>query len=247
VKNESVVQYEHATSSKHGEQHCLKLLSEAAHETTNNALTSFEQFFPQKISATQQINELWLHAIRQTATAAFQSESLEIFAQDTYMVDNSGTIRSRTLVYAENLRSRVRHRALSFKTVFGCVRIRTTMICLPDEAGDVREKSQCITSFAFYPAGWIQRIGLQRGLEVIIASVARSWAFNCKITVTRAVPEDSLIFELCRSGQTRAVEALFSRGLASIVDTSPKGWKPLHVSDITRSRGLIELLITEPS
>jgi hypothetical protein len=249
VKDEFADQHERNTSPTHVEQHSLKLLSEAAYEATSNALTSFERSFPQKTLATHQMNELWLHAIGQTAIAAFESESLEIFAQDTYMVDNSGAIRSRTLVYSENLRSRVRHRVLSFRTVFGCVRICTTMICLPDDAGDAQEKSQCVTSFAFYPAGWIQQIGIQHGLEVIIASVARSWVFNCKLTVTRAVPEDSLIFELCRSGQTRAVEALFSRGLASIVDTSPKGWKPLHVSDITRSNQVVNhgaLILTQP-
>jgi hypothetical protein len=234
VKDEYPVQYERTTSSRHREQHCLKLLSDAAQEATSNAPTSFEQSFPQNILATQKINELLLHAIGQTATGTFESDSLDIFAQDTYMVDDSGAIRSRTFVYSENLRFRVRHRALSFRTAFGCVWVRTTIICLPGEAGDAQDKSQCITSFAFYPARWIQQIGIRNGLEAIIASVARSWVFNCKIMVTRAVPEDSLIFELCRSGQTRAVEALFCRGLASIVDTSPKGWKPLHVSDNAR-------------
>jgi hypothetical protein len=228
------VRYERLTSSKHEEQRGPKILPETAHETTKNASTSFEQSFPRKILAIQQFKELLLHTIGQTAIATFESNSLDIFAQDTYMVDHSGAIRSRTFVYSENLRFRVRHRALSFRTVFGCIWIRTTIIFIPNEADDAKERSQCITSFAFYPARWIQQIGIRNGVEAIIASVARSWVFNFKLTVIRAVPEDSLIFEFCRSGQTQAVEALLSKGMASIVDTSPKGWKPLHVSDITR-------------
>lgn len=73
-------------------------------------------------------------------------------------------------------------------------------------------------------------MGIRNGLEAVVASGGRSWLFNCNITVTRPVPDDSLIFELCRTGQTRAVEALLEKGMASVVDTSPKGWKPLHVS-----------------
>jgi hypothetical protein len=64
-----------------------------------------------------------------------------------------------------------------------------------------------------------------------VSSAGQSWLFNCRITVTCALPGDSLIFELCRTGQTRAVQTLFDKGLASVVDTSPKGWKPLHVSE----------------
>jgi hypothetical protein len=85
---------------------------------------------------------------------------------------------------------------------------------------------------AFYPTRWIQRVGFQHGLEVVMASAARRWALDCKLTATRAVPEDSLIFELCRTGQTRAVKTLLNKRLASVVDTSPKGWKPLHVSNV---------------
>lgn len=193
----------------------------------------FERSFPPKTLATQHMKELFLHAIGQTAIATFESDSLEIFAQDTYMVDDSGAIRSRTYVYSESLRFRVRHRALKFNTAFGCVWIRTTIITVPDGTCGTQERLQCITSFSFYPSRWIQLIGIVKGLEVIMASTARSWVFNCKLTVTHAVPEDSLVFDLCRSGQTRAVEILFSKGLASVMDTSPKGWKPLHVSHST--------------
>lgn len=102
-----------------------------------------------------------------------------------------------------------------------------------DQGSNVHERSQCITSFVFYPTKWVQQLGIRNGIEAVMASAGQSWLFNCRLTVTRAVPEDSLIFELCRTGQTRAVEILLNKRMGSVVDTSPKGWKPLHVSKCT--------------
>ncbi|KAI4665460.1 uncharacterized protein J4E78_002921 [Alternaria triticimaculans] len=86
-------------------------------------------------------------------------------------------------------------------------------------------------------------MGIQSGLEAVVASGGRSWLFNCNITVTCPVPDDSLIFELCRTGQTRAVETLLEKGMASVVDTSPKGWKPLHFAAAAGHVELCALLI----
>ncbi|RYO31391.1 hypothetical protein AA0113_g11847 [Alternaria arborescens] len=84
---------------------------------------------------------------------------------------------------------------------------------------------------------------IQNGLEAVVASGGRGWLFNCNITVTRRVPNDALIFELCRTGQTHAVEALSEKVMASVVDTSPKGWKPLHFAAAAGHVDLCALLI----
>jgi hypothetical protein len=75
----------------------------------------------------------------------------------------------------------------------------------------------------------------------VVSSAGQSWIFNCRITVTHALPEDSLIFDLCRTGQTRAVQTLFDKGLASVLDTSPKGWKPLHVRTLILDLSLLNV------
>jgi hypothetical protein len=231
VEDDYAVRHKLITPSVHRGKLHLKSSSKSAHKIAKNVLMSSERSFSERNMASLQLKELMLHAIEQTAIATFESNSLEIFAQDTYTVDGSGCLRSRTFVYSENLRYRIRHHTSSFRTAIGCVWVRTTKIYSLDEASDAQESSQCVTSFVFYPTGWIQHVGVRSGLEAVMAFATRSWAFNCRLTVTRAVPEDSLIFELCRTGQTKAVATLFSKGLASIVDTSPKGWKPLHVCD----------------
>jgi hypothetical protein len=173
------------------------------------------------------IQQLMLHAIAQTAIATFESTSLEILAHDGYMIDECGQPRAKTFVYAGSLQYRIRHHASSFRTALGHAWVRTTTI--HPTKNPTAGGFQTVTSFVFYPTVWLKCLGFQRGLEAVISSAGQSWLFNCRITVTYALPEDSLIFELCRTGQTRAVETLFEKGLASVVDTSPKGWKPLHV------------------
>jgi hypothetical protein len=194
---------------------------------TANALTDLKRPVSGQCMPKFHIQQLMLHAIAQTAVATFESTSLEILAHDGYMIDECGQPRAKTFVYAESLRYRIRHHASSFWTALGHVWVRTTTIS-PTENPTARN-SQTVTSFVFYPTSWLKGLGFQRGLEAIMSSAGQSWLFNCRITVTYALPEDSLIFELCRTGQTRAVETLFAKGLASVVDTSPKGWKPLHV------------------
>jgi hypothetical protein len=232
IEDESAVRHKRFAPSMHRGQRSLQHPPVSAIEVAKNVLPGFDKLVPEKAMDSLEIKELMLHAIGQTAIATFESDSLEIFAQDGYTMDASGALRSRTFVYSENLRYCVRHHASSYRTAFGCVWMRTTIIYLPNETGDTHGRSQSVTSFVFYPTGWIQQLGVRNGLEAVMASAGRSWLFNCRLTVTRAVPEDSLIFELCRTGQTRAVETLLSKGLGSVVDTSPKGWKPLHVSNI---------------
>jgi hypothetical protein len=194
-----------------------------------DVLMSFGKLLPQNSTTDSNIKHLMLHAIEQTAIASFESDSLEILAQDGYTVDANGSLQARTFVYSEKMRYHISHHATSFRTALGSIWIRKTIIYLPDKASRVQGRTQCVTAFIFYPMAWIQRLGIQNGLEAIITSAGRSWLFNCRLTVTRAVPEDALIFELCRTGQTRAVEILLSKGQGSVMDTSPKGWKPLHV------------------
>lgn len=202
-----------------------------------NTLMHIKKAIPKQSMAKFQTQELMLRAIAQTAISSFESTSLEIFAQDGYMIDEWGQLRSKTFVYAANLRYRIRHHTSSFRTVLGCAWVRTTNIYLANDAENKARKSQTATSFALYPTAWLKYLGIQNGLEALVASAGRSWLFNCRLTVTCPVPEDSLIFELCRTGETRAVEILLAKRLASVVDTSPKGWKPLHVR--IRISGLI--------
>jgi hypothetical protein len=185
------------------------------------------------------IQQLMLHAIVQTAIASFESTSLEIFAQDGYMIDECGQPRAKTFVYGESLQYRIRHHTSSFRTALGHAWVRTTTIYPTDNA--TAGRFQTVTSFVFYPTVWLKFLGFQRGLEAVVSSAGQSWILNCRITVTNALPEDSLIFDLCRTGQTRAVQTLFDKGLASVVDTSPKGWKPLHVRALILDLSLLNI------
>jgi hypothetical protein len=219
-------------------QHFLYRLPADSHHVDRGALIRFEKTPAKQALATLKIQELMLHAVSQTAIATFESTSLDILAQDGYMLDNCGQVRSKTFVYSENIRYRIHHQATSFRTALGCLWIRTTTIDHAHELDDQLENLRTVTSFVFYPVRWLQLLGVRNGFEAIIASAGRNWLYNCKLTVTRAVPQDSVIFKLCSAGEYRAVQMLLESGQASVVDTSPKGWKPLHVRYYIRPQHL---------
>jgi hypothetical protein len=206
----------------------------ASNDFAKYVVIYFDKDVPEHSMVSEKVQELMLHAISQTATATFESTSMEIYAQDGYTTDDSGVIRCKTFVYSKYLQNHVCHRVSSFRMAFGCVWVRTTTIYHNDHIAGTHGKSQSVTSFVFYPTRWAQRLGVRNGLEAVIAAGSKSWLFNCRVTLTRAVPEDALIFDLCRTGQTQAVETILSKGIGSVVDTSPKGWKPLHVSIFKR-------------
>jgi hypothetical protein len=210
-------------------QHFVYPLSAPSHDVARNALMHFERAVPEQALSNFTVQELMMRAISQTAVASFEPTSLDVLARDAYIMDECGQLRLKIFVYSESLRYRARHRAFSFRTIVGCLWLRTTTIDHTNEITGEVERSQTVTSIVFYPRRWLQLLGVRNGLEVITASAGRSWLYNCRVTVTRVMPEDSVIFGLCSAGETRAVQMLLEKGQASVVDTSPKGWKPLHV------------------
>jgi hypothetical protein len=125
-------------------------------------------------------------------------------------------------------RARVCHQTSSMGVVLGSIWVRTSTLKVEDTSDSTGRKLEIITSFIFYPASWLSRFGLGYGTEASLNySQEKGWKFN--FIPIRAVPEDSLIFDLCRQGATQAVKLMLARGDASVKDTSPKGWSPLHV------------------
>ncbi|KAF3006764.1 hypothetical protein E8E13_010062 [Curvularia kusanoi] len=208
-----------------------------------NALVYFEDAMSKQASGNFSVQELMLNAISQTAVASFESTSLEVLAQDGYMMDECGQVRAKTFVYSKRLGYRVSHQASTFRTALGCLWVRKTVISVANEQTGNLGRSHTVTSVVFYPTRYLQLLGIRNGVEAVMASAGRNWLYNCRVIVTRAVPEDSLIFELCRAGETRAVQLLLEKGQGSVVDTSPKGWKPIHYAAMGGHRDLCAMLI----
>jgi hypothetical protein len=124
-------------------------------------------------------------------------------------------------------RSRVCHRTSSMGCLFGSIWVRTSTLKVDQGSNASTGKFEIITSFIFYPARWLTRIGFRHGVEASLNNSSTGWKFN--YTPVRAVPDSALIFDFCRIGDTKAVELLLQRGDASIRDTSSTGWTPLHV------------------
>ena len=87
------------------------------------------------------------------------------------------------------------------------------------------------TSYTVYPAGWLVRLGVRYGFCLKLGSSATQvWKTSLKPFCP--VPDDALIFEFCKQGNTSAVRKLLSGGYASVRDTDSRGYTPLHVSPL---------------
>ncbi|KAH7080966.1 hypothetical protein FB567DRAFT_562483 [Paraphoma chrysanthemicola] len=226
-------------------QHYIYPLSVPSRNITRRVLTQFEKSIPKQELSRITIQELMLRTISQTAVASFAPTSLDILAGDAYLMDECGQLRSKTFVYSTRLRLRVQRQTFSFRTILGHLWVRTTTTEYADEDFGETTKSQTVTSLAFYPRRCLQFLGVRNGLEAITALAGRSWIYNCRVTVTRAVPEDAIIFGLCSAGNTQAVQMLLDKGHASVVDTSPNGWKPLHYAAMAGHVDLCAMLIRQ--
>ncbi|CAD6448806.1 b0dd9802-009d-4c6c-a18f-d0a4bb4da8d4 [Sclerotinia trifoliorum] len=76
----------------------------------------------------------------------------------------------------------------------------------------------------FYPAKWLYRLGVTMGIRMS-ATVDNGWMFT--FSSFGAVPEDALIFDLCRQGNVAGVKILLGRGDASLECENPQGKTPL--------------------
>ncbi|KXX77094.1 putative ankyrin repeat protein L93 [Madurella mycetomatis] len=156
----------------------------------------------------------------------------------------SSAPREQTMHGPRLSRSRVCHQKSSIGVVLGSIWIRTSTLKVSEDASIVSGRLEVITSVIFYPCSWLQRFGLQYGTEASLQwSPTAGWMFN--ISAIRAIPEDSLIFDMCRQGSIDGVKVLLARKEASLKDTSPKGWTPLHFAathgHVDLCRALIDL------
>ncbi|PVH68701.1 hypothetical protein DL98DRAFT_474589 [Cadophora sp. DSE1049] len=126
--------------------------------------------------------------------------------------------------------------------VLGSIWIRTSTLKAAQGSSATSGQLEVITSFIFYPASWLTRVGLRYGTEANLQwSPGTGWNFN--ISAVKAVPESSLIFAMCQDGNVKGVQLMMSRGEASVKDTSPKGWTPLHFAAASGHADLCAVLI----
>ncbi|KAF2176130.1 hypothetical protein K469DRAFT_608169, partial [Zopfia rhizophila CBS 207.26] len=139
-------------------------------------------------------------------------------------------------------RTRICHSTSARGTLFGNVWLRTSTLKVDDSDVTGGGKCEIISSIIFYPAQWVNKIGLGYGMEANLTTSSSGWGFN--VSPIRAVPDDSLIFDFCKTGNLPAVRRLIARGDASVRDTSSKGWTPLHFAAEAADPELCEFLIS---
>ena len=161
-----------------------------------------------------------------------KTQSCGTYTSEDYSIQNTTKTRYHqqdTGAFAKSPRaSRVCHRTSSVGVLCGSIWVRVSTLCLATKSAAISRDFQITTSFIFYPSSWLTRLGLGYGVEASLQNSKGGWKFD--FNPIRAVPDDSLIFELCRDGDLMGVNRLLMRRDADLRDTSSRGWTPLHVS-----------------
>lgn len=132
-------------------------------------------------------------------------------------------------------------KASTLNTVFGTIwiysikrQLRTSIN--GDQSLKVEDQDhiyECESSFKVFPAPWLLKLGFSYGYNISTSSSSyQGW--TSRLRPFTLVPDDALLFEVCKLGDLAAVRSLFSRNLASVKDTSSRGLTALHVSSATR-------------
>lgn len=95
----------------------------------------------------------------------------------------------------------------------------------PNQGEHTTDRVEWSTCFHFYPAPWLIQCSLAYGCSLRVTRTRRGWVQQFE--PFRAVPDDSLVFDMAYTGNLEALEIMFHRGKASIHDTDSRGWTPL--------------------
>ncbi|RAQ73362.1 hypothetical protein COH20_004757 [Aspergillus flavus] len=132
--------------------------------------------------------------------------------------------------------------SVPYKTFFGTVYCRTEIVqrrvAIDNEIAEQRETRR---TMVFYPASWLRRLGMRYGLNAMASYRLGSWKYGLRPVY--AVPDNSLIFRFCETGNVEAVREMFLSGEASIYGTNSWGWSLLHIAALKGHSRLAKFLI----
>jgi hypothetical protein len=129
------------------------------------------------------------------------------------------------------------HNSIHVQGVFGQISIWSRIVGDKDtnQEGSVieslseRQIFESDTRIVIHPSSLVARYVTNRGVSIVIQKTQRS-TINIQLSTFCAIPDNALIFEFSRTGNIEGIQALFSRGEASVFDTNTDGFTPLHVS-----------------
>lgn len=232
-----------------GEGRCTVNLNQSSQNNafpTINSLAKTQAYYQWKFSTiTSSIYDLDLHVKSlEGELCRFERSISNPALQEVLIPDASEAIKSNQNAF-RSLQMQKSFRSSPYKTIFGTIvfqtRIIKQLILVEDNNSTQYETT---TSFIFHPASWFIRIGLKYGIKTAAVNSRTGWQYN--IAPVRAVPDDSLIFRFCQTGNMDAVCELFGRGQASVLDADSRGWRPLHVSSDNRPTCRLLLLLVNP-
>jgi hypothetical protein len=213
----------------------------AIHSTQQSTLSQLQQLGQSiELCNTMQLSTLQLqkangpqNAIKPGLSVSLVTDTLEENSSDcpwaedppdqtTFQAQRDLSIKQLTATRARNC---LTHWERSVATPVAHIATRSITWEIPESETQEPKKIQEFRS-VLYPSRGGRFLGFSHGV-LVTARLTVGWKYM--IEPFRAVSEDSLIFEFCKSGNVDAVRLLLQRGEASPLDRDPKGRTPLWV------------------
>ncbi|KUJ23443.1 uncharacterized protein LY89DRAFT_713899 [Mollisia scopiformis] len=113
------------------------------------------------------------------------------------------------------------------------------------EEGDDETRIGCATqtTVVVHPSWWLSTMGIIWGIQIVLSKSFRG--LDCSLRTYFAVPDDSLVFQVCQSGDVAALQELFKSRKASPWDTDSRGYTPLFFAARARQLEICHILINQ--
>ena len=190
------------------------------------------------LARTQKVNRISKPALgfkndTQTACIKFSDPILTRNNYPSPITTFGQSTRRRPFRADRPFRHAIRQDNKVIETLFGTFRLRSRTLLVSKSKGPVcseeEDHIEYENVFGFIPPSWLARFGFTHGLSGRISQSPFSGP-KVALAVVRSVPDDAMIFNLCREGRIGCVQALLNRGEASAKDVDSQGRTPLYVS-----------------
>lgn len=190
------------------------------------------------IARTQEVNPISKPALRfenNTQTACIKISDPILTRDDHPSPDTTFAQPTQRIPYRIGLpfRRTIWEDAKVVETFLGTIRLRSRTLLVSNQSEGPRfteeeDHYEYENIFRLIPPSWLVRFGFTYGLSGCTSQAPFSGP-TVGLEVVRPVPDDAVIFDLCREGRVCCVQALLTRGEASVKDVDSQGRTPLYV------------------
>ena len=227
--------YEHGIQALTHQISDLRLHSLAGQGTGASSSSTYSQ--SHVLARTQEVNRISNLKSTDVLASRFKNDAQTAFICPSLSTRFGKSIQSSLSRIGLPFWRAIRQNDKVVETFFGTFRMSSrTSLLFPNHSegpacSEKGDRFEYENIFRLIPPSRLARFGFTYGLSGRISQSPLSGP-TVALDVVRSVPDDAVIFDLCREGNLGCVQALLNKGQASAKDVDSQGRTPLYVSSI---------------